>query len=77
MFEIIVNEFLKKGSCKFLLFNGDFLDFIFILKCKDFIDEDELLIYEFFYLILFDGEKKSLGSGLEKFCEFVLFFSGF
>lgn len=77
MFEIIVNEFLKKGSCIFLLFKGNFLEFIFILECNDFLDEDELLIYEFFYLILFDGENKSLGSGLEKFCKSVLFFSGF
>lgn len=77
MFKIIVNKCLENGNCIILLLEGNFLEFIFILKCEGFIDEDELLIYEFFYLIFFDGEKKSLGSGLEKFCEFVLFFSGF
>ena len=74
--EIAVNEPPKKGICEPSPIKGNPLDPIFTLKCKDFTDEDEPLIYEFLYSTSPDGEKKSLGSGLEKFRESVSFPSG-
>ena len=74
--EIAVNEPPKKGICEPSPIKGNPLDPIFTLKCKDFTDEDEPLIYEFLYSTSPDGEKKSLGSGLEKFRKFVSFPSG-
>ena len=74
--EITVNEPPKEGSCTPSPSNGDPLDPIFTLKCKDFTDEDEPLIYEFFYSTSPDGGKKSLGGGLEKFRKNVSFPSG-
>ena len=74
--KITVNEPPKEGSCTPSPSNGDPLDPIFTLKCKDFTDEDEPLIYEFFYSTSPDGEKKSLGGGLEKFRDSVSFPSG-
>ena len=74
--EIAVNEPPKKGICEPSPIKGNPLDPIFTLKCKDFTDEDEPLIYEFLYSTSPDGEKKSLGSGLENFRKFVSFPSG-
>ena len=74
--EIAVNEPPKKGICEPSPIKGNPLDPIFTLKCKDFTDEDEPLIYEFLYSTSPDGEKKSLGGGLEKFRKNVSFPSG-
>lgn len=74
--KITVNEPPKKGSCTPSPLQGNPLDPIFTLKCKDFTDEDEPLIYEFLYSTSPDGEKKSLGGGLEKFRKNVSFPSG-
>lgn len=74
--EITVNEPPKKGSCEPSPLEGDPLEPKFTLECNDFSDGDEPLIYEFFYSTSPDGEKKSLGSGLEKFRESVSFPSG-
>ena len=74
--KITVNEPPKKGICEPSPIKGNPLDPIFTLKCEGFTDEDEPLIYEFLYSTSPDGEKKSLGSGLEKFRESVSFPSG-
>ena len=74
--KITVNEPPKKGSCTPSPPKGNPLDPIFTLKCKDFTDEDEPLIYEFLYSTSPDGENKSLGGGLEKFRKNVSFPSG-
>lgn len=74
--EITVNEPPKKGSCTPSPSKGNPLEPIFTLECNDFSDEDEPLIYEFSYSTSPDGEKKILGSGLEKFRESVSFPSG-
>ena len=74
--EITVNEPPKKGSCEPSPLKGNPLEPIFTLECNDFSDGDEPLIYEFFYSTSPDGEKKSLGGGLEKFRKSVSFPSG-
>lgn len=74
--KITVNKRPENGNCTTLPSEGNPLEPTFTLKCEGFTDEDEPLIYEFFYSTSPDGEKKSLGSGLEKFRESVSFPSG-
>ena len=74
--KITVNKRPENGNCTTLPSEGNPLEPTFTLNCEGFTDEDEPLIYEFFYSTSPDGEKKSLGSGLEKFRESVSFPSG-
>ena len=74
--KITVNKRPENGNCTTLPLEGNPLEPTFTLKCEGFTDEDEPLIYEFFYSTSPDGEKKSLGGGLEKFRESVSFPSG-